>query len=149
MYDSVLIAEFMISLAFEKRIMLNMTKIQKLLYMVYGKFIAEYGKQILKETPKVWPYGPVFPRVHKKIKLDHVKALEDPIFDAVNKDIELKVAINEIIDKYSKFSATQLSDWSHLEGGPWDKSRSLKDFKWGSTEIPDTYIKEYFSNIDL
>ena len=98
MYDSVVIAEFMISLAFEKRIMLNMTKVQKLLYMVYGKFIAESGKQVLKETPKVWPYGPVFPRVHNKIKLDNVKTLQDPMFDVVKNDILLKETIDKIID---------------------------------------------------
>ncbi|WP_109831388.1 Panacea domain-containing protein [Reichenbachiella versicolor] len=149
MFDSVTIAEYMLSLAYEKRIVLNMTKIQKLLYLVYGKFMAESGKQISKESPKAWPYGPVFPRVHKKVKLDNVKTLDDPYFAEISQDKDLNQAIIGVIDRYSKFSATQLSDWSHSKGGPWDRTTKKEGFKWGVTEIPNEYIREYFTKFDL
>lgn len=149
MFDSVTIAEYMLSLAYERRIVLNMTKIQKLLYLAYGKILADSGVEISKESPKAWPYGPVFPRVHKKVKLDNVKTLDDSCFDELRADTGLTDTLIRIIEKYSKFSASQLSDWSHLENGPWDKTTKQEGFKWGVTEIPNQYISEYFSKIDL
>lgn len=150
MYDSVTIAEYIRSLAYEKRMMLNMTQIQKLLYLAYGYFIAHKGVVISTEAPKAWPFGPVYPRVHKKIKLNApIKDIQDDIFCEINGDKELKNKLTEIVEKYSKYSATQLSDWSHIENGPWDKTTKQPNFKWGVTEIPQNYIKEYFSTLTV
>ena len=46
----------------------NNTKIQKLLYLFVGFCLINDVSEIydIDETPKLWPYGPVFPRVHKK-----------------------------------------------------------------------------------
>ncbi len=139
----------MLSLAYEKRIVLNVTKVQKLLYMAYGHFLSKNDIQISKETPKAWPYGPVFPRTRKKVDYNHILPLSDPEFEEIKKDIELTAKLNSIIETYSKFSASQLSDWSHAERGPWDKATKQPGFKWGVTEIPNEFITDYFSTIEI
>lgn len=47
--------------------LLNKTQINKLLFICYGMYLAATGGKVLFEddTPKAWPYGPVFPRVYK------------------------------------------------------------------------------------
>ena len=35
-----------------------------------------------------------------------------------------------------------------MEGGAWDKTVKTPDFDWND-EIPDEYISEYFSNINV
>lgn len=40
-YDSVLVANYLLALANEKGIILNTTKVQKLLYMAYGFLLAD------------------------------------------------------------------------------------------------------------
>lgn len=65
-YDSVLVANYLLALANEKGVILNTTKVQKLLYMAYGLLLAEKNRIITDEQPKAWPYGPVFPKTRKK-----------------------------------------------------------------------------------
>jgi uncharacterized phage-associated protein len=147
-YDSVTIAEYMLSLSLEKRIVLNVTKVQKLLYMAYGTFLAKKTRTISSEPPKAWPFGPVFPRTRNKVDFGSIRPLDWSGFEEIKKDEELTESLNLIIEKYSKFSASKLSDWSHREGGPWDKATKMNGFKWGDV-IPDEFIVEYFSNLNI
>ena len=147
-YDSVLVAKYMLSIAKEKNINLNVTKVQKILYILYGYYLAHKDFQIISENPRAWPYGPVFPRSQKKVDYSNILPLNSTEFDAIKNDKELKDAIKSFIDTYSKFSASQLSEWSHQEDGPWHKATQLDGFNW-NTQIPNEYIKSYFKNITV
>ena len=59
----------------------------------------------------------------------------------------LKVAV-EIVDEFSGYSATRLSEWSHKDGSPW-KEAVYRDGQpaWGR-EISADKIKEFFSKPD-
>ncbi|MDR1054371.1 MAG: hypothetical protein LBL90_00730 [Prevotellaceae bacterium] len=54
----------------------------------------------------------------------------------------------KIIQRYffGKWTASALSEWSHKEGSPWEKTVSTEEFKWGD-KIEDGYIKSYFTKI--
>ena len=53
--------------------LLNRTQINKILFYVYGVYLAEVGEPLFNDdTPKAWPYGPVFPIVNKKIDPEQV-----------------------------------------------------------------------------
>lgn len=147
-YDSVLAANYLLALAYDDGIVLNVTKVQKLLYMAYGYFLAKEKRTILKEEPKAWPYGPVFPRTRKKANYENIISLNDPQFDEIKQDAELTDLFRRLIHKYAKFTASQLSEWSHEEGGPWYKATKQSDFKWNH-EIPNDLIVEYFSKIKI
>jgi uncharacterized phage-associated protein len=145
-HDSILLARYLVSFAYNKKLPLNVTKLQKLLYIIYGFYLAEHGHLILNESPKIWPFGPVFPRVHQEVDSTQVFELNDPQFESINTDQKLKAVLEAVVDKYAKFSATQLSNWSHMEGSPWDKTVKASGSKW-NTVIPDEYISTYFSGI--
>jgi uncharacterized phage-associated protein len=147
-YDSVLGAKLLLALAYEKGIVLNTTKVQKMLYILYSYYMAKHDIQIFSETPKAWPYGPVFPRTRKKVEFGIVYKRENSDLSKIIAEDGLVDKFNSVIDIYSKFTAGQLSDWSHMKDSPWEKTTKLFGFKWGDF-IPDNYIKEYFSNLDI
>jgi uncharacterized phage-associated protein len=146
-YDSVPVAKYLLALATEKGKNLNATQLQKLLFIAYGFILTKIGEPILKEGPRAWPYGPVFPRVQKHVNLGFVYKLEDSEFEDLKKDKLLTEILNKVIDNYSVHSASKLSAWSHKEGSPWDvtvKSGGIK-----SQEIPDSLIMDYFKRFDI
>ena len=147
-YDSVLVAKYMLALAHEKRLALNVTKVQKLLYILYGYFIARYGHKIITEEPKAWPYGPVFPKTRKQVDYTNILPLSSGEFSEIKEDRELTEVLDRVIQHYASFSASELSEWSHKPGGPWDKTTKQQGFDW-SHPIPDEYIAEYFSNVTI
>lgn len=146
--DSVKAGKLLLALAVQKKIILNVTKVQKLLYIIYGYFLAQKDTQIFSETPKAWPYGPVFPRTRDKIDFNKVYQTTDHEIKDIAQNEELTEIFEKVIDKYSRFTATQLSDWSHKEGGAWHKTTQLKGFNWNN-EIPNELIKEYFSDLNV
>ncbi len=148
MYDSIIAAKYLLALAHQKGKILNVTKVQKLLFMAYGYFLSEKRKTILNETPKAWPYGPVFPNTRSYITYTDLITIDLPEFSDIKKDTEVTTFFNLLIDKYSKYSASQLSEWSHLKGGPWDITTKQKGFKWNNP-ISNELISNYFSEINF
>lgn len=56
-----------IAWVYYKRI-LNKTQIHKILFFAYGIYLARYDKKLFTDdTPKAWPFGPVFPKVNRSI----------------------------------------------------------------------------------
>ncbi len=124
---------------------LNVTQVQKILYIIYGAFLGKNDRIVLDETPQAWPYGPVFPCARSKADYSRIRKVEDINIDLLSED---KTVIDEIVSKYSKYPAGQLSKWSHTKDSPWDKTTKEIGFKWG-TPIPVAYIKEYFYTLNV
>lgn len=147
-YDSVLLAKYIVAVANDKGIFMNITKVQKLLYAAYGVYLAVKGGRLTDEHPQAWPYGPVFPKTRRKLlKLDFadIKKTDSDFVDLVS-DGELSSLFNLIFRTYGSWTAAQLTEWSHREGSPWEMATLAEDFKWGS-EIPDEYIHDYFKRL--
>jgi uncharacterized phage-associated protein len=147
-YDSILAAKYLMAIACSKGQCLNATKVQKLLYISYGIALANYNHRIVSESPQAWPFGPVFPRTQQRINYDTLYNTTDSEFDEIRSDKEITSLFSDVIDKYSGFSASKLSAWSHLNGSPWYRTTLQENFKW-STQIPDEYIREYFQDVSI
>lgn len=121
----------------------NNTKIQKLLYCVYGVMLAWKGERACDEFPRAWTYGPVFPRVFKWIR----KHGDIASFSTVVKDSDdyamLKNAVAQVLDVFGQFSASDLSAWTHRQDSPWWRVVKEEEAGWNSF-MPDEYIREYF-----
>jgi len=119
--DSVEFAIYLEKKARESGKDVNVTKIQKWLYICYGLFLAAENKPLLNERPRAWDYGPVFPRVYKKQSRNNnsLSGLEKEI------NTELLEKYNDIIDvtveHFGDWTATQLGNWTHEKGSAWDK----------------------------
>ena len=148
MYDSIIAAKYMLALAQSRGKILNATQLQKILFIAYGYMLAKDNELILSEAPKAWPFGPVFPRVQNKVNAYSSYNLNSPEFNDIKENEIVTSLFNQLIDKYSKYSATQLSDWSHSEGSPWDETTKQAGFKWNMV-IPDILIKNYFAKVNV
>ena len=67
--DSIKVANAIRYSAQQQGFNVNMTQIHKLLYITYGILLVQQKARLTEEHPSAWPYGPVFPRVHKNVKL--------------------------------------------------------------------------------
>ncbi len=138
---------------------LNKTQINKILFYVYGVYLAKEGTALFEnEEPRAWPYGPVFPLVYKKIDPNEIISSFDQElqerFKANNTALYIVVKAVEVLHKKS---ARTLTDWSHRIGSPWhetvyeETSEGIIRREWNRI-IDREKIKAYFSkvaNIDL
>lgn len=146
-YKSVDIAKYIIAKANEKQYGINVTKVQKLLYIIYGVYLRVYEERLVDEHPQAWPYGPVFPNTRTMI-IDTMNAevLEYPmeqIDDSIKNDVELNKVLEFVFNQFGTWNAGQLTEWTHRKNTPWSRITSEDGFWWGDI-IPDTYIYEFF-----
>lgn len=149
-YSSVLAARYLRALACKHGNTLNMTQVQKLLYIAYGSILQKYNFPFIDEHPRAWPFGPVFPKTRntKHIDYDKQEDLSDHDFSQIKNDCEINEVLEHVVTKYSTVSAGALSSWSHSPGGPWDRVVRETNEKW-NTVIPDEYIREYFTKVKV
>lgn len=152
-YDSVDVAKYMTLEASDKRIFMNITKVQKLLYVVYGVYLRVYGERLVNEHPQAWPYGPVFPETRlalrgKKLSPATNQDLElnEAELGKMENDTRLKRVIEFVFKNFGSWNAGQLTEWSHGDGSPWKETVNGDDFDWGNV-IPDRFILDYFNKI--
>lgn len=147
-YSSVKIAKYIVATANSNNISINMTKIQKLLYIAYGIFLAVKGYRLTNEHPQAWPYGPVFPTTRNKLLKQDLYSINfhDSEISSLSEDSELKELVKLVFNSFGEWNASQLTEWSHADGSPWQQTVSTENFTWGAV-IPDSYIKPYFSSI--
>ncbi|GMO60496.1 MAG: hypothetical protein Ta2D_06030 [Rickettsiales bacterium] len=139
-YRSVDIARHLIEVCKERGINdLLVTKTNKLLYAVYGTYLAMYDVPVLNEKPKFFPHGPVFPNVMRKFD-DEIK--DNGLKIDFGKNEKIIKVIERVVNIFGKFNATTLSNWSHEKNTPWDKMKSRGE-KY-SEPFRDVEIKEYF-----
>lgn len=147
-YDSVTVACYIAASANNKQLGINMTKLQKLLYIAYGTCLAVSDERLTNEHPQAWPYGPVFPTTRNKLLKKDLSRIDFniPVLSQIKEDMEMKTLVTLVLDSFGDKNATTLSVWSHQPGSPWDRTVNQEGFTWGA-RIPDNYIKEYFSTI--
>ena len=147
-YNSVQVAYYIIASMNERGLDINMTKLQKLLYIAYGSHLAVSGERLTNEHPQAWPYGPVFPTTRNRLlKKDFGSiTMSDDHIGNLRSDAYLRSLIGVVIDGFGKNNATTLTVWSHEPDSPWDLTRRRNGFVWGD-RIPDEYIQDYFNKI--
>lgn len=140
--DSVDVAKALMAEANLQGLRLNMTQLQKLLYIVYGTCLVMLGRRPFDEHPQAWPFGPVFPRTRRKL-FDDVKNWTPESCPATVPG-DVKDIVRKVVAHFGKWTGGQLVDWTHRIGSPWDVVSHRDGFKWAD-EIDDWIIREYFS----
>jgi uncharacterized phage-associated protein len=144
-------------------------QLQKLVYFAHGWYLALTGKPLVDEQVEAWPYGPVFPTLYHEFKeygggpikgratewtlevnpatgrqtivRAVVPTLEDDP-DTAQLDTT-KSILNRVWNVYGSWNAVQLSQLTHVAGGPWDVTRRQHPDRKG-TDIADPLIRDYF-----
>jgi len=147
-YNSVTVAKLIVAYANRHGFPINMTKVQKLLYIAYGVYLAVNGSRLTDEHPQAWPYGPVFPTTRNKLLKTDMYAIKygDKELDGISADGDIGMLLDSVFRTFGSWSASRLTEWSHGDGSPWENTVAQEGFVWG-WQIPDDRIKSYFENI--
>lgn len=140
-------------LAFYKcRVTLNKTQVQKLLYICYGLYMVAHNesaaaiskKLFSDDTPKAWPFGPVFPRSYKRYAITPIQLSEEEK-ETFKRDAQTLSQIWIVVKNLCTVPAADFTRWSHQEGAPWSKALfgDGKPFEW-NVPIKDEDIYNYF-----
>lgn len=143
--DSLQVMAYIIKQCKAKGIEPNATKLQKLMYCCYGVLLAVMDLRICDESPEAWQYGPVFPRTLMAFKRDGIDSVEALYLPTSTESIpeEARSLISQTLDFFGQYSATRLSNWSHLKGSPWSRASNDGEDLYG--QIDDATIRSYFS----
>lgn len=135
------------------RVFLNKTQVNKILFYVYGVYLAEKGTTLFEEGPQAWIYGPVFPSVYHDIDTSQfIPSFTPEKAEEFKQDQDALQIVKDAVDFMYDKSAVSLTNWSHSQGSPWyntiykldDNGKINGQNQWG-TPIDDSLIKEYFS----
>lgn len=146
MIDSVDFAKYILKTAEEKVLLMNQTKLQKILYICNGTLLA-LGKNVINENARTWDYGPVYPKVYKwfqEHKADDFSVLE--ISKDIQTDNDIVKIVSQALDKFGKWTAKSLSEWSRKNGSPWAVIMEHNRRRLNSV-ISSNYIKLYFTGL--
>ena len=118
--DSLDFAVYLNSKAEKMKLDVNVTKMQKWLYICYGLYLAAYKSQLLTERPKAWKFGPVFPRVHRKQVKNKYSLKGIPLPKNISAFEKYDEVIETVLDHFGGWTASDLVNWTHEPGRAWD-----------------------------
>ena len=156
MYNPITIANYFIYKSIDEGSCITPMKVLKLVYISHGWHLGLRKEPLLTEQTEAWKYGPVIGSVYQAFKkygksdIDQIQIQNNEIkiqFYNLLNNSEDRLFLDKIWSVYKKYSGTQLSSLTHLEGTPWyvtwhDKGGSRKD----GAIIPNALIREYYLN---
>ncbi len=140
--NTVDLAKDIVSLCRKHKYEFNSTKIQKLLYLFLGFALMNDAideTNQFDELPEAWPYGPVFPTVHK----NYHEIIKHNTCNISLNDEKLEQILEKTVQFWGRISATKLSEWSHKEGSPWYELIEIGKMNW-KAPIDQNSIRNYF-----
>ena len=135
-------------------------KLEKLVYMCYADYLCKEDSKLFDDTIYAYRLGPVIKTVYEKYKkkgsfLIDVPADEDnkKMYDELEEKMAIKsrilaakdgikkiISIDQTLDKYSDYTASELVNITHRKSSPWCKA-GCGEMK--NLIISDEIIKEY------
>ncbi|MDO4258092.1 MAG: Panacea domain-containing protein [Actinomycetaceae bacterium] len=126
-------------------------KLQKLAYFSQGWSLGLRGCPIFADDFEAWRYGPVSRRLfelHRGMYTISERELSGGDIAALSKADRL--VIDAVIQNYGALSGNQLSDLSHVPGGPWAMVRAARNLDAAAPSaqiIPQESIQTYFADL--
>ena len=114
-------------------------KLEKLVYMCYADYLCEFGSRLFEDRIYAYKFGPVIESVYEKYKKSGYDCLEveDDTFmydEAAKKmpsrsrilssedGLKKLISIDKTLEKYTKYSASELVDITHHKQSPWSQA---------------------------
>lgn len=120
---------------------LSVMELIKLTYISHGWHLEMYGEPLFHNRIEAWRHGPVIPDVYHAFKsqgLDVKIEIPGPLPLTDDRVIGL---LEQVYRIYGGYEAWQLSDLTHVPGGPWHVTMEIA----GPFHlIPDSVIKQHY-----
>lgn len=128
-------------------------KLQKLVYIAYGWYLALKGDRLFSEDVQAWQHGPVIPSLYHEFKRFRGNPIEGraTIYDYESNDLSIPGVdegdedtlsiLSRVWDIYHPFSGWALRNKTHEAGTPWEQVYNVACF---DQTIPDRLIADHF-----
>lgn len=153
-YQAKAIANYFLKLANSKDQRINPMKIQKLVYVAHGWYLAINGEPLIYENVEAWDYGPVIRDLYNEFssfrgdsinryatEIDENNSFQEMV--EFPEDSSTTDLLNKVYEIYGKFSAIQLSDLTHKKDTPWDNTQLKAKY----SVIAQDLIKNHFEEL--
>lgn len=154
-YNVLEVSRYAIEYSNKKNYGISNLKLQKILYFIQAYFLVEASKKCFKEKIEAWNFGPVVPEVYReykrfggtniptmtsKLEFYNMWDVKRVPYGEITISDEDKKLIDDVIDHFSEYSATDLVKLTHHQA-PWKNAYS----PYENNEITTESIEEYFS----
>ncbi|WP_292636368.1 Panacea domain-containing protein [Novosphingobium sp.] len=140
MHDARQVANFLLDCAEERGVKLTNMSVLKHIYFAHGWHLASYGQPLISNRIEAWEYGPVVRAVYDAFKTHGSGPISsraemtdwetgEVLIAQGNFTPEISNFLKSVLIYYSGFGAFELSDLTHVRGGPWDKVWNALDGK--------------------
>lgn len=142
-YNALHIANWFVRRAADEGRSVSIMSLLKLCYIAHGWRLEITGQPLFLNEIQAWQYGPVIPEVYHAFRRQGVVVTGEVQVDGVRLPDEDEVFLEQIYSAYGHLSAFQLSDLTHVSGGPWDIAT-----KAGGTyaPIPNELIRQHYES---
>lgn len=124
-------------------------KMQKLIFFLNGWHLAITGEPAIETEFRAWKYGPVEEQLYHDLKGYRGNPITAYLSDSDGRSRTIADSqkmfydiLNMVWDKYSGFSAIQLSALTHEPGTPWDQVYNHTSTPTISNKITKKYFLE-------
>ncbi len=156
-FDSKAVANHFLDLAESENEAISPMKIQKLVYIAHGWYLALTEKPLLDEYVQAWKYGPVIPTLFHEFKRFGREAITEPATDfdprnntfaktIMSDDKYVKAILEKVYEVYGDFTAIQLSNLTHQPDTPWAETWA-KSEGTRNVNIENELIKGHFQEL--
>jgi len=140
------VANAFLKLAERDGVTLTNLRLQKLVYIAFGYYVAVFNERMFDDEIQAWYFGPVIPNLYRALKkygADEVTNYIDEE-DAIEEDSPEMKIIESVWDSYKDFDAIQLSNLTHEEGTPWS---AVWEQSKRETKIPIDLIRSHYQRL--
>ena len=103
---------------------LSNLELNKMLYLVQVFHMGrEDGSPLFDASFEAWDYGPVIPDIYHSAKRFGPSAIKDVFYSALSfkENDSRKKVMDDVCEKFLKYSAADLVDITHWDNGAWAK----------------------------
>lgn len=130
MHDGREVANFILDYAEKNSIVVTNLALQKIIYFCHAWFLVSANKPLIKQNFEAWEFGPVLPYLYRSFKgfgenkiTARATKLDPKTGDKIIAKVDMEKSeeslLEDIVSFYSRLSASQLVEQSHVLGGPW------------------------------
>lgn len=141
-YDARQIANWFVTRAQRDGKTLSIMSLLKLTYIAHGWHLETQNLPLFSNRIEAWQYGPVVPDVYRDFRRQGIN-VSTPVNSAPNVELskEDEDFLEQIYSIYGRLAPFQLSDITHVPGGPWDIATKTGGYY---AKIPDELIKQHY-----
>jgi uncharacterized phage-associated protein len=140
-YDARQVANWFVKRARDDGKVLSIMSLLKLVYFAHGWKLALHGKPLFSNRIEAWQYGPVVPDVYNEFRSQGVDVKKVATEYKHEFDLKSQDVLGQVYKVYGKLPPFQLSELTHVKGGPWHVAREIDGWY---AQIPDDLIAQHF-----